>query len=306
MAGKPLIIKWSKFAGLNNRVMAYEVPQVENRYTYKPPFLSKARNVDIDSQQRVCRRPGYALKLAGSYQDIFAVDELCLAVKGGDLVRITLAGTTWGDSVLRANVGNSTMYYCYANERIYYSNGVVIGYVTMAGTAGEFTAVSDIEFKVTPFAGKYIQWFKGRLYVARDNVLWFTDPLAYRVDLRKGFKQLPANIQMIAAVDNGIFVSDERTTYFIQGDSPEKATLKPVEDATKDGAYLVVKAGVYKKELQGNILFFATKNGICVGMGNGDVKNLTGENYDMPDVGKGRMLQQSAADREKLICRLYN
>jgi len=301
MPSQPLTVRWGQFAGLNNRVDAPEVPQAETRYVYKPPYLSRARNIDLDSQGRPRRRPGYTLKLAGNYHSLYSSGDLCVAVAGGYLTQIY---RDWTTRIIRGGMGSDTVSYARVNNLAFYSNPVAIGYLSEDGTNHGF-ADPAMNFKVAPFPGKFIEWYRGRLYIAKGNTLWFTDPLHLRIDMRKGFKQLPTPIVMVKAVDDGIFVSDEEATYFISGPSPEKMRLDRKEDAAIEGTGIVINANKIKGEAQGRALLFATKNGICVGMGNGSLKNVTGDNYQMPDVSRGASIVQDSADTSKLIMRLY-
>ena len=45
-----------------------------------------------------------------------------------------------------------------------------------------------------------IEYFNGRVYVFRDNEIWFSDPMALgRTDERRNFKQFQSRITMLSA-----------------------------------------------------------------------------------------------------------
>ena len=74
--------------------------------------------------------------------------------------------------------------------------------------------------------GHLIEYFNGRLYVARDNQIWFSDPMALmRTDKRRNFKQLPSRVTLLSAVEDGIYVSDLERTYFMGGGDPGEVAL---------------------------------------------------------------------------------
>ena len=296
---KPLTLRWKGFAGLDNRTDAHDV---QGPARDSLAYLSRARNVDINVRNKPQRRPGQTLRITGSCHSIYAQDDLCVMVSGSILYRVW---PDWTVTALRSGIGDNAMSYAYANNTIYYTNEIVIGYVDEDG-AHEFTAPS-MDFKVAPFAGKCIEHSNGRLYIAKGKVLWFTDALSFnRIDMRKNFKQLPTDITMVKAVDDGMYLSDEENTYFMQGGSPTVAKLTVVESATKQGAAIVVKGQDIKKDMQGSVLLFVTENGLCLGTSKGEVVNLTKEHYKLPSVKKGAAILQSAAEVNKVIMRLYN
>jgi len=74
--------------------------------------------------------------------------------------------------------------------------------------------------------GHLIEYFNGRLLVAWDNEIWFSDPMALmRTDKRRNFKQLPSRITLLSSVEDGIYVSDLEGTYFMGGGDPGEAIL---------------------------------------------------------------------------------
>src|SRR4030042_5015247 len=71
-----------------------------------------------------------------------------------------------------------------------------------------------------------IEYFNEKVYVARDNEIWFSDPMALmRTDKRRNFKQLPSRVTLLSAVEDGIYVSDLERTYFMGGGDPGEAAL---------------------------------------------------------------------------------
>lgn len=289
-------LKWKAFDGLNNKVRPEAMGHGE---------LSIARNVDIDNRKRLTRRNGYAsiATLTWNYHSLWAKDGLiCLAVKAGNLVRIN---EDWSETTVRANVGDSSMSYVEVNKIVYYTNGMVIGYIA-EGSDHQFTNPSK-EFKRAPFPGQLIEYFNGRLWIARDNVLWFTDALAFdRVDMRQGFKQLPSTITMVKAVEGGIYVSDTNDTYWLNGGSPTVMAIKKVEGAALPGSGIVVNGQSLGKDFQGSHLIFTTDNGICLGNSGGQVINLTNEKYRLPITKKAAVMVRDEGNKLQYVARLYN
>jgi hypothetical protein len=288
-------LKWKSFKGLNTRQRPEEL---------KPEELSIARNVDIDDAGRLTRRDGYddISTLTGNYHSLWSDGSICLVVKGGNLYQVN---TDWSETTLRINVGDSTMAYVSVNGTVYYTNGVVIGYIE-DGTDKAFTD-PGVTFKISPPPGQIIRHFNGRLYIAKGPVLWFTDAMAFgRVDTRTGFKQFPSDIRTIRPVDGGLFISDADETFFMSGPSPDKASLKTVGKAAITGSDLSIQGRLFSKEIQGSVAFFTTEDGICMGMSDGTVISMTSSTYKLPSAKRGAIFVREETDRLQLVTRLYN
>lgn len=287
-------MKWQGFSGINNRQKPEEL---------KPGELSYARNVDIDDTKRLMRRDGYDRVAVGNYHSLWSDGSTCFVVKAGNMFSVN---SDFSTTLLRVNVGDSPMSYVSVNGVVYYTNGAVIGYVEN-GVDYQFAAPS-VSFKVAPPAGQLIEYFNGRLFIARGPVLWFTDALAFgRVDTRKGFKQLPSDIQMLRAVDGGIFVSDQEQTHFLSGASPEKFLLNGVCSASIPvTGPATIQGNKFSNEIKGSVAFFTTEDGLCAGLSDGTVIQLTANTYKLPTVKRGAVLIRENSDRIQLVTRLYN
>lgn len=70
--------------------------------------------------------------------------------------------------------------------------------------------------------GKYLKYWKGRLLIARANVLRFSEPMAYHLhNERHAFVQLPQRITFVEPVDGGVWVGQVDHVVFLQGDQPD-------------------------------------------------------------------------------------
>ena len=130
--------------------------------------------------------------------------------------------------------------------------------------------------------GHLIEYFNGRLYVARDNEIWFSDPMALmRTDRRRNFKQLPSRITLLSAVEDGIYVSDLERTYFMGGGDPGEAVLIDKADypAIPHTAQKIDAARIGGLGLSGSAVLWASRMGICLGAAGGQFKNLTEEHF---------------------------
>lgn len=75
-------------------------------------------------------------------------------------------------------------------------------------------------------SGKYLKYWRGRLVVAKANVLRFSEPLAYHLhNERHSFVQLPQRITFVEPVDGGLWVGQVDHVVFLDGASPDAMSV---------------------------------------------------------------------------------
>lgn len=267
---KQPMIEWKKFSGIRNTGFPTGHTKAE---------LIIADNVDITADNKIWRRYGKTRVISGAFHSLFSDGSTCLAVKDEKLIRIF---PDYSYLTILLDAGKDRMSYVSVNGTIYYTNYKVIGYV-QNGQCYEFQTPTH-QFKRAPLPGQLIEYYRGCLYIARDNILWFTDALAFNsVDMRKNFKQFPSRILMVRAVDDGMYVSDSKSTYFLSGNSPTEFALKKIfdypailgTDTASDGQSL-------NREYQGRVALWAGERGVCIGMNGGQALNATDKKYLLP------------------------
>ena len=147
------------------------------------------------------------------------------------------------------------------------------------------------QFFGPPPAGQLVAFFAGRMYVAKDNFLFYSLPYEHELfDLRYGFIPFEDRITMVAPVTNGIFLGTTKQVNFMQGMTPEEFKTSKVYDlGVVEGTARVVKADdIVEKAQPDPCAVWLGKDGLCVGLAVGQsnnlvgtVKNLTAEKYAM-------------------------
>lgn len=273
------LARWADFGGIDNIHAPDEMAFGK---------MVKGRNVYVNDQGKLVNRPGKTLRLSGNIHSLFPYGNNMFAVKSDNLVSID---RDYNVSILRA-VGPGRMSYTVIGDRVAFSNEVQIGYIKDL-VAYDFPDVTN-ETKVKVFPAKILRTYKGRMYLARGNVLWFTDAAKYGVvDMRKGFYLFPEEITMVEPVNDGIFVSSDKT-YFLDGDSPEKFKQGTVdEDKAVYGTSCVFEGIRIGTEISGKIAMWLSTSGICIGMPGGfmntgkKVVNLLENTYKVPACNEG-------------------
>lgn len=279
--------------------------------------LSVATNVDVRNDQSLGRRKGYAELASGNFSYLWSNNKIALAVKDGKLVRVFIDGATSPiDNSL--NVGSGVVYvdgkdgyvYCAGysfmvrtdgvstytpdeldkTEKASYSLPAINDYeITNSGMATESL---DVKRNKTIIKGATVlEVYKGRMYAAKDNVLWLSDAYDFMriLKLEKNYINFPSDITAIKAADNGVYVSEGNKIWFLQGSSPKDFNFTVVSDAgIIRGTDIRIDDGItIGEQVVSPAIMWTTKKGICVGSDGGQVFNLTEKKYDMPNIVTG-------------------
>ncbi len=288
-------------AGINN---------VADASRLQPGELLYATNVDISDKGEPSRRDGIVKKVtpAGQIHSMWGDNKMCFYVENGTLKRLN---NDYTSTTLRTNVANYHMSFAEVNDQYFYSNPSVIGYI-LNGTDNQF-ATPTKEFKHAPLPGQIIEYFKGRLYVARNETIWYSDVNYFgEVDRRMNFISFENEITMMKGVDDGLWVSvgdiNRQSTYFIAGVTREDQTLRSFAGyGCIEGSDVKIKDGQKVGEgLSGTVIMWASDQGICIGANGGRFINITDGKYNIPDKRYGAGLFRDEDGMAQYITTLWN
>ncbi len=149
------------------------------------------------------------------------------------------------------------------------------------GDTTEFNLPLNTQLLQPAIAGNVIEYYNGRVYIAQDNVLWYSEPYAYELfNIAENFIQFDKNITLLGAVGDGMFLTTEEETVFLSGDNPPFRKTRKAGYGAYPGK--VVKADASKVgrgTIDGIALFWESVKGKCVGFNEGIFKNLTENKY---------------------------
>jgi hypothetical protein len=265
-------------AGVNNIIDNARMEPYELVYAY---------NIDISDKGMPSRRMGTSKKVVpvGTTHSMWGDNKMCFYVENGVLKRLHEDYTS---TSLRTGVANYHMSFCEVNDKYYYSNPSAIGYVHN-GVNNLFTAPTE-ENRSAPLPGQHIEYYNGRLYIARNQTIWYTDVNYFnQVDRRSSFIQLDNEITMMKAVDDGIWVCtgdiNRQATHFIQGATRDEFRLKSVAGyGCIEGSDIKVKDGSKVGEgFSGTVIMWASDGGICIGGNSGRFINTTDGKFNTPN-----------------------
>lgn len=135
--------------------------------------------------------------------------------------------------------------------------------------------------------GKFLQLWRGRLLVAKLNVLYFSEAMTYHLmDERYNFVQLPQRITFVEAVDGGIWIGQVDHVIFLRGQDFRSMQIeRKNSSAPIPGSSIAVDSHLFPEISQGGMgcILWLAGNGFNIGTSDGQliekqsnaVKNIT-------------------------------
>lgn len=185
-----------------------------------------AVNCILSDRGRVSRAPGYSEVASGSFHSLFCDGGPCYVGKSTAIYEV---GPDLSLTGVRSGLTGDRISWCQVGSRIYYTNGTEKGYIedgqSYPWVAGTYNGADTKSLITGPPAGSHLAHNHGRIFVAHGNyVFWNKVPGEYdNFSLDTDHWAFPSRVIMLAAVDGGVFVSDEQKTYFRAGRVPSEA-----------------------------------------------------------------------------------
>jgi hypothetical protein len=165
--------------------------------------------------------------------------------------------------------------------------------------------------------GAIVRYYRGRMFVAEWNTVWFSEPLHYNLHHPDNGYLPPfsAPVTMIEVVEDGMYIGAGKT-YFVRGSGPDDFQISLVDDGKPiRGSSMVVNAPHVVPDYIGYVAFWYTENGPVIGVNGGMTKQIGMDRMDgikaeiaatgfMRDNGVARMITAipEAADRSSFGC----
>jgi hypothetical protein len=256
--------------------------------------LSQAVNVSIDDRGLISLRNGSEMKQAGAFHSLFCDKGDCFVVqdRAGDSA-IFRVGEDFGLTGVRSGLSKGRpMSFTDTGEATFYANGVengfIAGGVSSVWPIGTYSGPdTNYSFTSAP-VGNHIAFKRGGLMLIAVGAILWINHLPYNFglyNLRSGFVSFPSAIRMICPMESGVFISDQTRTYFLRGTS----WFDFVQVAAADYPALewslatdVVKLKDIGMDMPGEGRIWASTEGICLGMEDGTVTNLTRRKIEYP------------------------
>lgn len=299
--------------------------------------LVRARNIVLDDSGQPSRRRGYTLKLPGNVHSLFtSYQGVVLGVVNSELSiinpdysydQLAFVGTDPAS-------GTPPLAYAQVGDQVYYVSTVDRGIVNVPGRSWSpwgdptdlwLSPVVNPTATLPPIAGRLLKqppyatcmtYFNGRIYLGQGPTLWATDLYLYNfVDATAGYKLFEADITMIGAVTDGIYVGTAEGVWFLTGETYATMKRTRVMDSGVIPGSMVDFPGELGNPPQVPItattpikssIMFMTTTGVCIAFDSGQATNMTETRYVFPDAVSAAALYRRQDGVNQYIARLEN
>lgn len=271
-----VILEAGKFKGIDNLTDPLTIHPGGRAGTYMVVGL----NVDIDDEFNIVLRPGYDRKETGNFHSAWSDGNIGYVVKRSDGYLYFIGEDLSITQVVLVDP-SSPMQYVYQNGRVYCTNGDIIGYIE--GSVFTPLPLPDEYYQRTMVPGHLIEFHRGRLLVARDEMICISEPLMpHYYDIRWGWRTLGSRITMLKSVDGGVFIGTDEGAYFASGqDFLASAVTKITDSPPIFGSASVVSGDEVTGLGINGVVYWSSDEGIWRGSMDGSVKNLTWDHYGL-------------------------
>ena len=266
--------------------------------------LAACVNCICDDTGRIIRRDGFAkTDRTEAWSNLFGCGHYALGTKG-DALCILEADMSSYTAIRNVSAGARMSYVRTSDgeqDIIFYTNGheagKIVGKISYSWTLINPVGVVTKKEFYSPPLGHILEIYNSRMFIAQDNILWYSEPntyYAYR--LAANYFGFSSRLKMVQAVDNGLWVSDSESLYFLGGNiSP---VLQEMPKQIKKADYCAIEGTSQKisasrignGEMQGMAIIFMTTGGIVVGGPNGEFMNISERKLDIPNSLSGASL----------------
>lgn len=168
----------------------------------------------------------------------------------------------------------------------------------------------ETQFMQAPPAGQLVAWYRGRMFVAVGSVLYWSTAFGYELfDLRE-YVDLDGRITMLAPMQDkelsdsgrasGFFIGTDKSCGILVGSDPKDFQYVPKTDyGALLGALDYVDGALFRDGATGArpLPMWLSTQGICIGMPDLQVHNLTRSRYGFSAAGQGAALFMDGPNR---------
>lgn len=163
------------------------------------------------------------------------------------------------------------------------------------------------QFTQQPPPCSLIARHRGRLYLARSNLLLATRPLDFeRVDPRKDYIAFPDPITMVESVDDGLYVGTEKQIFYLPGQDIHAFEAREAAGyGAIRGTAVRVDGQSVGQGSQGDVVLVGTPRGVCACAPGGSFVNLSERFLTLPQsaTGCGAFIQNDGQNHYLCVLR---
>jgi len=264
---------------------------VDDPVRIEPTDLQSAVNITIERSGRVRTRNGLTELQTGAYHSLFCAGKDCFVISGDSLYQVATDGSLTG---IRSGLADRRMDFTQVGDLTYYVNGIDKGYVkagvSYVWSKGTYTGPESTRFFTGPPDGDHIESLAGRMFVSKDNVLWFSELFNFDLfDQAQGFVQYQTKVLFIQAVRTGLYVSTENSIYFLafQNGVLMSRMVLPYPGIEWTNTKTDLTPADVGIESSGALAAWASREGAVIGTGDGVAININRKKIIYPESAKG-------------------
>ena len=192
---------------------------------------------------------------------------------------------------LPAGVTKANVYASQSNSEILYhvETMIVTSPVTVYPVAiGTGKELDTLNLK-PPKAGQLVCSFNGRVYIARNNIISFTEALRFGLTRpSQGIYMFPEYVTLMEPSTDGVYVGTANGVVFLAGNDPydvrqvHVSSYAPVEKAVSR-----VPGDLFDLPIEEVPVWWGTDGVLVVGLPGGALKELTGDRLAVPEFRAG-------------------
>jgi hypothetical protein len=182
---------------------------------------------------------------------------------------------------------DDVIYYCNGFERGYVFEGTSYGWNMPTYYGPETTR----EFTDPPI-GTDLEYYAGRMFVVQGKVAFYSELFDISTFDLKNYLPFDRELVMFKAVEDGIYASTDKDTFFLSGNDAKALTISKVADYPAVKWSEVKFVGRLSQQRGGDFTIFnkggsmclmwLSEQGICFGGPNGQFVNLTENKVSLP------------------------
>lgn len=197
--------------------------------------------------------------------------------------------TPWPDAVNKCNV-----YVTQAGSEIYYLAKSLFSPGTVTVTQADLGKGRTLETldRKQPQAGHILAYFNGRIYIARNDTVIFTEPLRYGLTRpAQGIYMFPERVDLLAAVNDGLYVGHKGQVAFLAGSDPydvSQIAVQPYGPVPRAMTYIAgERLGVNARRVP---IWWGVDGAMVAGLPGGEIRQLTRDRLAVPKHELGAMM----------------
>lgn len=211
-----------------------------------------------------------------------------------------------------ARVASKGLYLSTPNGEVLYLAATVANATTAINVVNEADVLALnlpllTQFLSAPPAGQLVGYYKGRMFVAVGNTLYPSEPYAYELFDLRNYIALDGQITLLATIEDkrmatleGFFVGTDKSCGILAGSGPDDFKYVPKTDyGAVPGALDYADGSLYGDGSSGAraLPMWLTAQGVCVGLPNMEINNLTRTKFSFDASGQGAALFMPGPNR---------